>query len=612
MPTTPSACCAEVHGIGKTAGYLICAPENVGEKGWLMNRIVFGCAAVCAACAAGAKVELTLEFAPGADVASDLASVRFAPLKDNRAFAFTTRWDDTHKSGPAVAQVLREYGIPGTFYHVSVSQGLIDGILGPRQEIGSHTSTHCSVGMSSGNTSFLEMMGNRCDLECAAQRPVLSFVLPGCVYWDPFWTGSGQKLLGEAIRRVGFTSSPEFAGDKLREKYGFSTNEFVVSHLFCPDDRKNWPEKFEAGVSNALEQIAKGRLREPIITQGVHPWLDAQGFANLHTNMASIARNTNAWFCTQTEYAAYRRQLASARILSARPTSSTRAVVTLDLPPRGAAGADVPLTLLLPPSVRAVNGAAVTTGLVSVSLPGPSHVPAAIDQVVNADNAPGEPIAAKRLPLAARLSIDVTQNVARLVVRNASAGRLRLAPRLRLPPRWRTGVVALDECELAPGGTRTWTCGLGVLDTRAELVGGRILAVAEVEVFDADARCSRLWVRTAFELPKAYPDRGELPIYFTGTGTNAVHLVKVDKPGDYRLWAYCGKQGFTSVRVNGASVKLTPYCPSAPVRLQAGENRIELCYRPGKNGKTWYAFALTHPKGDPRFEFLELSDVGQG
>ena len=246
-----------------------------------MKPIAFAVAlsgVVCATDVRSEQVRVTLDFAAGADVASDLSSVRFAPLKDNRAFAFTTRWDDTHKNGPAVAKVLRKYGISGTFYHVGVNQGLIDGILGPQQEIGSHTSTHRSLGMCSGNTSFLEMMGNRCDLEYAAQRPVLSFVLPGCVYWDPFWTASGQRLLGEAIRRVGFTSSPEFAGDKLRGKYGFATNEFVVSHLFCPDDRKNWPEKFEAGVSNALDQIAKGKLREPIVTQGVHPWLDADGY----------------------------------------------------------------------------------------------------------------------------------------------------------------------------------------------------------------------------------------------------------------------------------------------------------------------------------------------
>lgn len=548
--------------------------------------------------------ECRIGFATPEAAKEGVKKIRFAPLKDNRSFAFSTRWDDTHPGGAKVAETLRRHDMPGTFYHVNVDTGLVAKILGPKQEIGCHTCTHRSLGGSSGNTSFCETMASRCDLECAAQRPVLSFVLPGCVSWDDFWTASGKRILGDVLRRVGFTSSPEFGGDALRVQYGFGTNEYFMSALFAPGDRKNDPTKFREGLREALEKMKAGKLREPIVTQGVHPWLDAEGFQNLDRNMSAMSRRRDVmWPCTQTEYAAYRRQMLDARIQKVRWNDRTTARVTFDVYGRGVLGADVPLTLILPETATTYEGRLVTNRVVNLYPRGRVRVPTAIDQVRNAGNASRALQPAKRLPLAANLRIDLWGNLAELAVRNDGAQSVELANTLRLPPHWKAGAVRFGGGELKPGETRTWEMPLGACSDLAELRGGKIMAVVQVDVSGEDGY-GRLWVRTDLVLPKVWPDRGDLPIQYCGTGTTDVQTVNVPVGGAYRLWCWHSVRGFDRVVLNGEDVVFRPRQTNAPVTLKAGANTIELFYPEGKGGKTPYSFAVTAPKGDPRTEFL--------
>ena len=243
--------------------------------------------------------------------------------------------------------------------------------------------------------------------------------------------------------------------------------------------------------------------------------------------------------------------------------------------------------------------AGLVRGAEKAAVRGKGKPPTVFDQVLNEGNAVRPPIPAKTLPFAACLRIDLPQNMAELQVRNNSGKDVSLVNTLRLPPHWKADVLKFGGGGLKAGETRTWEIELGARGSLAEMRGGAMTAVAQIDVSGGE----RLWVRTDFSRPLVHPDRGELPILCVGEGTRDVRTVSVPVAGDYVLWCWRGAKGFDKVLLNGREVKVSAKGRAA-VRLESGENTVELRYPAGRGGATRYLFAVTAPDGDPRTEHL--------
>jgi glycosyltransferase involved in cell wall biosynthesis/peptidoglycan/xylan/chitin deacetylase (PgdA/CDA1 family) len=103
----------------------------------------------------------------------------------------TTSWDDGHVLDLRVADLLRKYGLTGTFYvspecrefpsHERLNEDLVR-ILAEDFEIGAHTQTHPRLTKVDQKTARWEMESSKAVLESWIGRPIRSFCYPGGQY----------------------------------------------------------------------------------------------------------------------------------------------------------------------------------------------------------------------------------------------------------------------------------------------------------------------------------------------------------------------------------------------------------------------------------------------
>jgi peptidoglycan-N-acetylglucosamine deacetylase len=116
----------------------------------------------------------------------------------------TTSWDDGHVCDFAVANLLDEYDLPGTFYiaprnrEIPPRARLRDrhiADLASRFEIGGHTLTHLRLPLMDDNQAWAEITTGKHYLEDCLGQPITSFCYPG---------GSYAARHTGMVRRAGF------------------------------------------------------------------------------------------------------------------------------------------------------------------------------------------------------------------------------------------------------------------------------------------------------------------------------------------------------------------------------------------------------------------------
>jgi peptidoglycan-N-acetylglucosamine deacetylase len=115
-----------------------------------------------------------------------------APPLGQTALAFvTTSWDDGHIYDFAIANLLEEYALPGTFYVAPLNCELPPRIrlhdrdiaeLATRFEIGGHTLTHLRLTTIDDKAAQAEISSGRRYLEDCTGEPITSFCYPGGEY----------------------------------------------------------------------------------------------------------------------------------------------------------------------------------------------------------------------------------------------------------------------------------------------------------------------------------------------------------------------------------------------------------------------------------------------
>ncbi len=136
----------------------------------------------------------------------------------------TTSWDDGHKHDLRLAQLLKKYGIKGTFYISPKDREFLGEqmlttsqvrVLAKDFEIGAHTMTHPRLSMCDAETARQEIMESKLRLEQAVGHEVTSFCYP---YGD--FSQETKQIVREAgfryarsVRRFATRSIDRFAAE---------------------------------------------------------------------------------------------------------------------------------------------------------------------------------------------------------------------------------------------------------------------------------------------------------------------------------------------------------------------------------------------------------------
>jgi len=429
------------------------------------------------------------------------ATVRFAPVFDDRQWALSARWDDNHAGSLTMREVMARNGLKGTFY---LNQTDAKGQFGADYarelmqdgcSVGGHTQTHPKLAQVTPGAAFCEILANRVEREAQTDRPMVSFAFP----YGQFRSDDHPRLwetTTRALNRAGFSHCLYL--DFVRENPYLPTNEFSSVLQVVPGDREVNARQFRERLGKILESGDAFSEHSRCISLGVHPWQTGDEWRKLEELFREdLAGRDNWWYCNQDEYAAYHRQVHRSR-LEALPLEEEATVrrYTLHRPHPADLGAMTPLTCVVEGGqveavsmdeaaveVRAVEGAAIVNvpHAAGKGLPtriGSIHMPGAGDT-------PTEPPMCDDFPRV-RMLLE-TDGVGEISLQCTSEVDLRdVWVRFRLPVQYTEGVLTKAVEIIAAGQTKTVAIPLPAKREDPFWAEGPQLYVAEVDFTAAD------------------------------------------------------------------------------------------------------------------------------
>ncbi len=426
---------------------------------------------------------------------ADRAKVTFAPLLDNKTWAFSGRWDDNNRKHPRMRALLAKYGYKANFYLYSnyrhkasgmgcgaeYARNLMRGGFG----IGGHSMTHPPLAQINRNEMFYEIAAIRVEREVDIDTPISSFVFPGGNYQNSF-DRIAQRDIGQALLRCGY-HHVTYRGFVSRA-HGVSPLAFSTVWNICPGDREARCEKFDRDVSAGLRNHRFWKMH-PNMTLGIHVWHTEAGWKNLEKSLARYANRPDWWYCNQNEYAAYRYQFHHARI-QAENAAGTKRLYVLTRPFAADLGDNVPLTLLVKNAVVkscALDGAGIPVMGNMINLPhaARARTPERIDALQNLDNQaePAAGYASRKFPgLIFFLRIEQGKDALMLHAENRTRNDLvDTVVTFRLPPVCRNGLRRLKLGRIGTGEKRDIRLLLGDLRKEPSYHDGLAYFVAQID-----------------------------------------------------------------------------------------------------------------------------------
>lgn len=319
---------------------------------------------------------------PSAEEAAS-ATLEFAPVYDARDWAFSARWDDCNLNSLQMRQHMAKFGLKGNFY---LTQNDHKNRYGPEfckelvQDgcaIGGHSMTHPKLTGLNAGAIWWELLANRVAREDDTETTLNSLAFP---YGQYRGSNSGAfPVISEAVRRAGYHHC--VYAEFVRNNPHLAPGEFSTGCQVVPGDRVVNAETFRAQLDKPLRAVDSYRAWTHCIFLGVHPWQTGEEWNKLDAIYQTLAENPRWWYCSQTEWAAYARQV-SRSVLKPEPgeTASPLRRYALSRPVPGELGAAVPLTCV-------VRGAPVKAVLLDGQ---PASITARGDTVVlNLPHGPG-------------------------------------------------------------------------------------------------------------------------------------------------------------------------------------------------------------------------------
>ncbi|MFG0249154.1 MAG: hypothetical protein ACF8OB_09735 [Phycisphaeraceae bacterium JB051] len=280
-------------------------------------------------------------------IASDHSQpkIDIQPVPFNKDWAFTARWDDNNPNALNMHKAMVDIGIKGSFY-LNASGRLMDA-AGARTlasqgcSVAGHTVHHYWLTTVNPNAVFWEILHNRIEREAEVDFSINSFAFP----FGTYWTGhdlQSQPDISDALVRSGYHHCvySHFAKNTQYLPKGlFSTVNQVV-----PGDRKVNADRFRAKMKEILDNPEKYKKTDYSISLGVHPWQPAPEMEKFKEVVSEYAGRDDFWYCSQTEFAAYR---LNAKYTLITPDESKVGTYKVSRPTIEYAGEDVPLSITL-------------------------------------------------------------------------------------------------------------------------------------------------------------------------------------------------------------------------------------------------------------------------
>ena len=496
----------------------------------------------------------TLEARFGSVADARDATLAFRALPPGAELALSSRWDDSNPRHLDNARAVTAAGAKATYYLNGVDEAFAETVVRPVQRlgcsVGAHTATHPYLPTLQANGIFDEILGNRIDVECAADACVTAFTLPFCDY-DLRANPGARTAIGESLRRAGLLGG----GDVLENPaaaYGLPADALVGCLHYGFDDRHPSTALFEQAMGKAEERFRTGDLPAcgAHVAMGTHSWADDEGMAEITRAFETRTRNPAApfagrtWCCNENEFIAAWMQARHARVADvARDGATVR--WTLLRPEPADVGADVPLCVQfgrLPVAILLDGKAAGVTEAGQAALANASghRTPSRIERLSASDGAAGPAVSSKFPGVGAGLVVDLGAGRARLVLRNGGTAALRrLRATLRVPPAFAADPApetAVPE-SLAAGAEAVVEYRLERIHADAWHCDGPSLFDAEVD-FDLDgaAESGRLhvtWRRVAprTPVPGSLRDAAMVSVALPAVLWTPTKLCGISRPG---------------------------------------------------------------------------------
>lgn len=406
--------------------------------------------------------KLELQFGSAAEAGQ--AKVTVAPVYDDRAWAFSARWDDCNPNSLNMHEHMARYGLRGTFYlnrpRPDAGLDFARQLQGAGCSVGGHSLTHPKFREIGPNALYYEVLANRVEWEDWLDTPVSSFAFPNGQFADPekplLW-----ETTTEAVRRAGYLHCV-YAGF-VRNNPWLPPGEISTGNQVVPGDRVVEAEKFQESLDKVLVKWPEEAARQQghCLFLGVHAWQAGEEWNKLDAVFETIARKPDWWYCNQNEWAAYSRQAAVATVTAGAAAGGVLPL-TVQRPVPADLGCAVPLTLVVsgaPLQAAKLAGqplAVETRGeRTVVNLPpaaeyalpariGRIDLPAAASAAAECGDFAG--LKALLVPAGDRLALTLQAP--------AEAGLTEIQVTYRLPLQFVPGVAVSTVADLAAGGTQ--------------------------------------------------------------------------------------------------------------------------------------------------------------
>lgn len=278
--------------------------------------------------------------------------IQILPVPDGKDWAFTARWDDNLPNALNMHQAMVDIGIKGSFY-LNASGRRMDGddarkLATHGCSIAGHTLHHYWLTTLNPNAIFREILLNRIEREDQVDMPINSFAFSFGTYWDRN-EPKAQPDISDALVRSGYHHSV-YSKFVKHSRY-LPKNLFSTMNQVVPGDRAIKVDKFRASIKRILDDPTKYKKIDHSISLGVHPRQSAEELEKFKTLIAEYAGRDDFWYCSQTEFAAYRLSAKNTQITAVPGNisgiSGTSGVYKILRPAIDCTGDDVPLSIAL-------------------------------------------------------------------------------------------------------------------------------------------------------------------------------------------------------------------------------------------------------------------------
>ena len=407
---------------------------------------------------------IEIEYASAAD--AQQAKLSFAPVYDNRDWAFSARWDDTQSNSLNMHDHMVKYGLKGTFYLTQPDpRQHLDAAWAKRLQdsgcsVGGHSLTHPKFAEVPSGEVFRQVLANRIEWEDLLDTPLNAFAFPYGQFRDDQKVPLLWQATTETVARTGYLHC--VYSQFVWQNPWLAPGEINTGNQVIPGDKVVEADKFQTELDKIVTKWPDNyRKLGHEVFLGVHAWQTPEEFVKLDAVFETLAHKPNWWYCSANEWAAYARQALQSSISPAGVTGAT-VRYTLTRPATSEQGAAVPLTCLVAgagvQSVK-VDGKALTGDKRGDAFVLNIDAPQALPQRIGRIDMAAEPVAADCADypgLKCLLTVDsATQKISLKLDTPAALPLSAVGVTFRLPLLHESGILTKDLSSIAAGSSAT-------------------------------------------------------------------------------------------------------------------------------------------------------------